>query len=104
MRVACERGDRLLSHERTSPFGVNMPFGNGASSTMDIEFIENRLGGYEAKRINNQGQRPVAAVVAMVRPGRGGAELLLIERAEHPDDPWSGHMALPGGRYEPCDA
>ncbi|WP_437874366.1 NUDIX hydrolase [Sorangium sp. So ce513] len=31
------------------------------------------------------------------------AELLLIRRAEHPRDPWSGHMALPGGRRDPTD-
>ncbi len=31
-------------------------------------------------------------------------ELLLIERAEKEGDPWSGHMALPGGRREPRDA
>jgi 8-oxo-dGTP pyrophosphatase MutT (NUDIX family) len=31
-------------------------------------------------------------------------ELLLIERAEKEGDPWSGHMALPGGRREARDA
>ncbi|WP_437629596.1 NUDIX hydrolase [Sorangium sp. So ce854] len=40
-------------------------------------------------------------------PAGGGdpaeAELLLIRRAEHPRDPWSGHMALPGGRRDPAD-
>lgn len=30
-------------------------------------------------------------------------ELLLIQRAEKEGDPWSGHMALPGGRREPSD-
>ena len=30
-------------------------------------------------------------------------ELLLIERAEKEGDPWSGHMALPGGRRESRD-
>jgi 8-oxo-dGTP pyrophosphatase MutT (NUDIX family) len=29
--------------------------------------------------------------------------LLLIRRAERAGDPWSGHMALPGGRREPAD-
>jgi 8-oxo-dGTP pyrophosphatase MutT (NUDIX family) len=29
--------------------------------------------------------------------------LLLIRRAERLGDPWSGHMALPGGRREPHD-
>lgn len=42
----------------------------------------------------------------MVGQGVGGAEraLLLIERATSEGDPWSGHMALPGGRRDPGDA
>lgn len=44
-----------------------------------------------------------AAVLLMVRP-TSPLELLLIRRAEKEDDPWSGHMALPGGRREPGDA
>jgi len=30
-------------------------------------------------------------------------ELLLIKRARSERDPWSGHMALPGGRRDPVD-
>lgn len=30
--------------------------------------------------------------------------LLFIRRSEREGDPWSGHMALPGGRIEPVDA
>jgi 8-oxo-dGTP pyrophosphatase MutT (NUDIX family) len=30
--------------------------------------------------------------------------LLLIRRADRADDPWSGHMALPGGRQDADDA
>lgn len=44
-----------------------------------------------------------AAVAAVVRPGERGAEVLLIRRAEHEKDPWSGHMAFPGGRFDPED-
>jgi len=33
-----------------------------------------------------------------LRDGSAGPEVLLIRRAEHPSDPWSGHMAFPGGR------
>jgi 8-oxo-dGTP pyrophosphatase MutT (NUDIX family) len=36
--------------------------------------------------------------------GPGGIELLLIRRAEHEKDPWSGHMGFPGGRAEPGDS
>src|SRR5688572_28899501 len=45
-----------------------------------------------------------AAVAAVLHePGEGHPELLFIERAEHPLDPWSGHMAFPGGRVDPGD-
>lgn len=29
--------------------------------------------------------------------------LLFMRRAEHPGDPWSGHVAFPGGHCEPID-
>ena len=43
------------------------------------------------------------AAVALVLRDRGGLEVLLIKRAEIDGDPWSGHMALPGGRRDPDD-
>jgi len=46
----------------------------------------------------------VAAVAAIVRRGRSGLKILFIHRAEDPNDPWSGHMAFPGGRMDPRDA
>lgn len=32
-----------------------------------------------------------------------GVSVLFVQRAEADGDPWSGHMALPGGRREPAD-
>jgi len=48
------------------------------------------------------GDRKHAAVSLILR---GGSELeaLLIRRAESEGDPWSGQMALPGGRRDPGD-
>jgi len=48
---------------------------------------------------------PRAAVAAILRerPGTEGAELFFIRRAEQENDPWSGHVAFPGGRREPDD-
>jgi 8-oxo-dGTP pyrophosphatase MutT (NUDIX family) len=46
---------------------------------------------------------PQAAVAALLVPAGGDFELLLIRRAERAGDPWSGHMALPGGRREERD-
>jgi 8-oxo-dGTP pyrophosphatase MutT (NUDIX family) len=39
----------------------------------------------------------------ILRPIADELHLLLIKRAEHPEDPWSGHMALPGGRRDESD-
>ncbi len=44
------------------------------------------------------------AAVALVLRDRGGLEVLLIKRAEIDGDPWSGHMALPGGKRDPTDS
>ncbi|HEU4451779.1 MAG TPA: CoA pyrophosphatase [Longimicrobium sp.] len=44
-----------------------------------------------------------AAVALLLRPTGAEPELLLIRRAEREGDPWSGHMALPGGRAAPAD-
>jgi 8-oxo-dGTP pyrophosphatase MutT (NUDIX family) len=44
-----------------------------------------------------------AAVAIVVRDAADGPQVLLIRRAEHPGDAWSGHMAFPGGRQDPED-
>lgn len=44
-----------------------------------------------------------AAVALLLRERHETLEILIIRRAEKTGDPWSGHMALPGGRREPGD-
>jgi len=44
-----------------------------------------------------------AAVALLLRDGKSGPEALFMRRAEHPSDPWSGQMALPGGRQADSD-
>ena len=44
-----------------------------------------------------------AAVALVLLEGEQGLEILLIRRAERADDPWSGQIALPGGRYDGGD-
>ena len=45
-----------------------------------------------------------AAVAILLRVNDAGAlDLLLIRRADRDGDPWSGHVALPGGRRDPED-
>lgn len=43
------------------------------------------------------------AAVAIVLAG-SDERVLLIRRADNPQDPWSGHMALPGGHRDATDA
>ncbi|HEX5520756.1 MAG TPA: CoA pyrophosphatase [Longimicrobiaceae bacterium] len=45
-----------------------------------------------------------ASVALLVRPARIALELLVIQRSERVGDPWSGHMAFPGGRRDAGDA
>lgn len=44
-----------------------------------------------------------AAVAAILRSEKAGPELLFIHRAEDSRDPWSGHMAFPGGKVDARD-
>ncbi len=48
-------------------------------------------------------EEPAAAVALVLREGPAGAELLFIRRAERAGDPWSGHVAFPGGRRDAAD-
>jgi 8-oxo-dGTP pyrophosphatase MutT (NUDIX family) len=46
-----------------------------------------------------------AAVAILIRHGESGEpEIFFIQRAEYEGDPWSGHIAFPGGREESGDA
>lgn len=45
-----------------------------------------------------------AAVALVLAQSPAGPATLLIRRAVRPGDPWSGQIALPGGRWEPADA
>jgi 8-oxo-dGTP pyrophosphatase MutT (NUDIX family) len=53
-------------------------------------------------RIENDSSLVWAAVAILLAPEPDS--VLLIRRAERTGDPWSGHMALPGGRREPEDS
>ncbi len=49
-------------------------------------------------------QAAVAVVLREPLDGHADAEVLFIQRAKRAGDPWSGHMAFPGGHLEPSDA
>jgi 8-oxo-dGTP pyrophosphatase MutT (NUDIX family) len=52
--------------------------------------------------VDDRGDPLVWAAVAVVLAPDPDA-ILLIQRAERAGDPWSGHMALPGGRQDPTE-
>lgn len=64
--------------------------------------LERRLQGHTPRAARFRGAMRQAAVAAVFRE-KSDLELLFIQRAEHPRDPWSGHMAFPGGRVGPGD-
>jgi 8-oxo-dGTP pyrophosphatase MutT (NUDIX family) len=45
-----------------------------------------------------------ASVALVLREVDSDLEALFIRRAEHDEDPWSGHLAFPGGRLDAKDA
>jgi 8-oxo-dGTP pyrophosphatase MutT (NUDIX family) len=44
-----------------------------------------------------------SSVALILRENHQGVEVLMIKRADRVGDPWSGHMAFPGGRSESGD-
>jgi len=65
--------------------------------------LKEKLTHYQGRAISLPGLKR-AAVATILHPVKsGGAEVLFIKRSEHPQDPWSGHMAFPGGRVDPTD-
>ena len=62
-----------------------------------LEVLADALGGVAAPEL--EGAQLEAAVLVCLHDDA----VLLARRAVHPEDPWSGHAALPGGRWEPGD-
>jgi 8-oxo-dGTP pyrophosphatase MutT (NUDIX family) len=74
------------------------------SSFVDLASLAAALSRLTPRRDEDVPATRKAAVAVILRDGDGGVELLFIRRAEHPRDPWSGQMGLPGGRVDPGDA
>lgn len=68
-----------------------------------MKTISHYLQGYQPKQLDDDGKHGTAAVALLVRDGELGPEVLFIQRAKHPDDPWSGNLGFPGGRIDPED-
>lgn len=60
------------------------------------------LRGHHPQLADAPDARPAAVALVLV-DGPSGLETLLIRRAERANDPWSGQIALPGGRHDARD-
>lgn len=71
----------------------------------DIRGLTERLASHRPRRL--PGRRYMArcgvAAVFSQRAEHDGLSVLMMRRATRSGDPWSGHMAFPGGRMEPGD-
>jgi len=62
--------------------------------------IAERLGRHTHRKQYVDGPRTRAAVAMIMRERPDDLEILFIERATDARDPWSGHLAFPGGKVE----
>lgn len=69
---------------------------------VSLDTIRTALREHRAEPLHDP-EAPRAAVAMVFRELAGVPELLFIERAQREGDPWSGHMAFPGGRMDPED-
>ncbi|MDX1622888.1 MAG: NUDIX domain-containing protein [Gemmatimonadota bacterium] len=63
------------------------------------ELLEER----EARRRVPRASHHIEAAVALMLRQREAVEMLLVRRADREEDPWSGHVGLPGGQREEGD-
>ena len=92
-----DAGDRRPPGGSVPSSGAPVPSGGRPESEKWSAAPDGRLG----RRSSSADE----AAVALVFAGRDGdLRLCFIRRATHPRDPWSGQMALPGGRATPADA
>lgn len=70
----------------------------------DVGRLALRLAERRGHTIALAGPMRYAAIALVLRTSpTGEPELLMIRRAEYENDPWSGHIACPGGRMDPTD-
>ena len=70
---------------------------------VDLQWVRRAFSGRSTSATSASPEGRHAVVAAILRDSPEGAEVLLIRRAEHDLDPWSGHMALPGGHGDTVD-
>lgn len=72
-------------------------------SLLTIEEIRRSINDHSPKRYAVGKSTRQAAVSVVLRRGQGDTQALFILRATKEGDPWSGHMAFPGGHLEAGD-
>lgn len=75
-----------------------------SSKALALDRVRAALGRRRHQEASIRADDRFAAVAAILRERDGATEVLLMRRAEHEGDPWSHHMAFPGGRQDPSDA
>lgn len=67
-----------------------------------LDAVRRALRAHRPQPERQVGAHPAAVALILV-PGPDGLEALFIRRAVRAGDPWSGQVALPGGRRDPVD-
>ncbi len=70
---------------------------------LTLDHIRRHIGDRAATPITDS-PRGKAAVALILTGTPKELSILFIERAHHPQDPWSGNLAFPGGRIDPADS
>lgn len=74
------------------------------SGSIDLGRVRSALAQAASRELEQPRRAAVALVLAPQLPDSAALALLLVRRSEREGDPWSGHMALPGGHAHPEDA
>ena len=64
----------------------------------DIDQIRQKLAEHKPETLELEARR--AAVALLLRGAGTAVEMLMLRRAEHAGDPWSGDLGFPGGKIE----
>ena len=73
-------------------------------SVITIAKLHQRFSGHEPVRADLTGRIEAAVAIVLAPRVNRHLDILFIKRADVEGDPWSGQMALPGGRREDGDA
>ena len=66
--------------------------------------IRAQIEDFRPEALSTAGRRQASVALILRGPEGASQEVLFIERATRESDPWSGHMAFPGGRLDDSDA